>query len=403
MSGGDEMKVFKAILIGALVAGLTPPAIADRYEATIGGDRLVTGDRLDETEPAARDVLASGAQVSLRGDVAHDLLAAGFDVDVQSDVTGDVTVAGARVQLDGSVAGDVTASGFLVSLEDGAAIGGNARVFAGSATHRGNVAGALIVMASEVRLDGVVEGDARIAAQSVSFGPDARIDGRLTLVVPSEIDVPSSVIPGGRVSYEFFDAGQWRNIEEFTRGAMPEPPSAATVGAGSFIGLAFLLIIGGLFLVLAPRKVATMRRMALARPGITILIGAVGFSTLVGFVPVSAMTLVGLPFLPFAILLVLVGWLLGYLLGAYVVAMGVARAVGVGDNPSTALRLGILAAAIVVAALLNFIPILGWVLNIALVFLGLGAITEGVLRAIMPSVDPAEDDETFANEEDRKR
>ncbi|MEM8851977.1 MAG: polymer-forming cytoskeletal protein [Pseudomonadota bacterium] len=384
------------LALAALTAAA--PAGADRYETTIGGDRLVTGDRLDETISAPRDLLVSGARVMLRGDVGQDVFGAGFSVEIEGTTDGNVTASGARVRLDGTVGGDATLSGFVVTLDDGAAVSGNARLFAGTATQRGSVDGALVITAADVQLDGTVTGDVHILANSLTFGPDARVGGRLMLALPDEIDVPSEVAAAGQVSYVAFDPGDWREFGEFAWDGMPERPSAITIVGGYLLTLAFLLITGGALLVIMPERVAHMRRMALNRPGITVLLGSLGFSALVGLVPVSAMTLVGLPLLPIAILTVIVAWILGYLLGAYVVAMGVARALGLGDHPATSVRLGVLAAAITVAALLNFVPVLGWILNIGLVFLGLGALTEGVVRWTLPPIDPRGDNEMLAHE-----
>ncbi|CTQ50358.1 hypothetical protein [Jannaschia donghaensis] len=375
------------VLSLALLIG-TGPVGAERRDVEFGGDRLVTGGQLEETTAAARDVLISGARIVLRGDVGDDLLAAAFDVDVEAATGGDLTAAGARVRLDGRAGGDATLTGFIVTLDDDAVVEGNARLFAATATQRGVVEGSLLLVAGDARLEGVVGGDLRVVAETLTFGPDARVEGRLTLALPQDVVVPADVAPAGRVSYEYVDGVGWRDYDELAWEGVPDPPSAAAIGGGFLLGLAFLLITGGTLLALMPQRVASMRRLALARPGITVLIGALGFATLVGSIPVAAMTVVGLPLVPLAILFVVLGWLLGYLLGAYVVAMGIARALGLGDLPSIPARLGVLAGAITVAAILNFIPFLGWILNVALVFLGVGAMTEGGLRAVMARVGP---------------
>lgn len=389
--------VLRVLAVLWLCLGIAP-ASADRYETQLGGDRLVAGGRLDESVPSGRDLLVSGAQVVSRGDVTQDLLAAGFAVDVEGVTGGDVTAAGARVRLDGRTGGDATLSGVIVTLDRQAEVTGNVRLFAGTATLRGAVGGSAMVSASDIRVEGPVAGDLRLLGDAISFGPEARVAGRLIITAPETVSVPPHVAPSGRVSYEYAEAGAWRDFDELAWEGMPEAPSALAIGGGFLISLAFLLVVGGAFLALAPDGVAAMRRMALNRPGITVLVGGLGLSTLVGLVPVAAMSVVGLPLLPIALLVVLLGWLLGYLLGAYVVAMGVARAVGLGDTPALPVRLAVLAGAITVAALLNFVPVLGWVLNVALVFFGLGAMTEGVLRRALPDVDPGEGDEMLRSE-----
>ena len=84
------------------------------------------------------------------------------------------------------------------------------------------------------------------------------------------------------------------------------------------------------------------------------------------------MTLVAIPLIPIVILAVVLAWTAGYLLGAYVIAWRIASAFA-GPPQTTAMRLGALAICLVVLALLNFVPVVGWLVNLLVVFLGLGA------------------------------
>ncbi|SFI28807.1 bactofilin family protein [Jannaschia pohangensis] len=388
----------RRFLAALLLAAVVLPATADQFDMQSGGDRLISGTRPEATGTAPRDLLISGAQIVMRADVEDDLFAAGFAIDVEGPTGGDVTAAGARVRLDADVGADATVTGGIVTLDDASDVIGNARIFAGSATISGKVGGSLVAMASEIRLNGQITGDVRIQANALSFGPDARIDGRLVMALPEEMDVPTSVAPSVRVSYEYIDAEGWRDFDELAWDNMPEAPTAMAIGGGYLLGLAFLLVTGAAFLALMPDGVANMRRMALAQPGITMLVGGVGFSTLVGLIPVSAMSVIGLPLLPIAILAVILAWGLGYLLGAYVLAMAIGQAAGLGDSPTLPVRLAILACAITGMALLNFIPFVGWIVNLALVFLGVGAMTKGVLRRLMPDVDTAAHDEMMKSQ-----
>jgi hypothetical protein len=97
-------------------------------------------------------------------------------------------------------------------------------------------------------------------------------------------------------------------------------------------------------------------------------------------VPITAMTIVGIPFVPIAILAIVLAWTLGYALGAYSVAMRIWSGFGGDPDPSKAIRLLVYAAAIVFVALLNFIPFVGWVINYTLVLLGIGAMTHATFQ-----------------------
>ena len=114
-------------------------------------------------------------------------------------------------------------------------------------------------------------------------------------------------------------------------------------------------------------------------------------SALFGMVPVTALTIIGIPFVPFALLLIIVVWTLGYLLAAYGVARRILLAFDGKENPSVLMKLVTILVAICVVAVLNFIPFVGWVVNYTLVLLGVGALTAGLLSVFITDPDPALD------------
>jgi len=73
------------------------------------------------------------------------------------------------------------------------------------------------------------------------------------------------------------------------------------------------------------------------------------------------------------LLAILVLWTLAYLLAAYALALRLVLALGSPADPGIRGRIGALVAGVLVVALLNFIPFLGWMVNFALVLWGLGA------------------------------
>lgn len=94
----------------------------------------------------------------------------------------------------------------------------------------------------------------------------------------------------------------------------------------------------------------------------------------------TVLTLIGLPFVPFALLLILIAWTLGYLLAAYAIARRVLAAFSGPEEPVLAMKLLTVAVAIVTIAVLNFIPFVGWVVNCTLVLLDAGAMTAGAFH-----------------------
>ncbi|MCV3271491.1 hypothetical protein [Roseobacter sinensis] len=372
-------RMFCTVLIGALLCGPVT-AEPDVQRADIGGDSFVSGRLLDETLEAPGDAFLAGRTVRAHGRSNGDIHAAGFDVTVDAAATGDLYAAGAFVLVQSRVTEDLTASGFSVRTGNGSAIGGNARLFGRKVTIEGPIDGALLVTAQDVVLNAAVQGDVRIVAQSIAFGPEALVGGTLTYSAREPVTVPNRVAPEERVVFERLSASAARDRWRELRKEMPVLPAFASLVFGFIVSLLFFIALGALMLGFMPKRLSRMRRSIAAAPGQTLVLGVIGLSILFGLVPITGLTIIGLPFVPIVLLSIVVAWTLGYALGAYSVAMRVWTGFGGEEDPSRLTRLSVFAAAIVVVALLNFIPFVGWVANYTLVLLGLGAMTSALFH-----------------------
>jgi hypothetical protein len=384
----------KAIAVGLCLAGLAQGAAADPNARTLGADLFTTGDSGLPVQ-AERDVLAAGPTIALEGTVAQDAQIAGLDVEVGAATAGDLTVAGASVSLRGPVGGDLTAAGLRLRVAPGAEVAGNARLVGARVTIDAPITGALAAFGAEVTLNSAVAGDAWLAGNDITFGPAARIDGTLTYSAPEPIAIPASVVAAGRIVYEPFDRME---MMQDMRGAwddwdMPSRPGPGALIGGFLVTLGFFVAIGALLLTLAPDQVRRLRQRIDARPGMTILIGTLGLSVLFGMVPISVLAVIGIPLVPVVLLTTVAVWTLGYLLGTYALAMRLLRSLGGDENPPILTRLLAVALGVTIAALLNFVPILGWMVNFALVLAGVGAMTATVLDRMSVTVVSARDTE----------
>ena len=361
---------FTAVLALAATAGL-----ADPQPFRNGDDLFLSGLSASETLAAPRDVLAAGATVTLRGTVAEDTHVAGFDVEIEAATGGSVYAAGATVILRGTIGQDLSATGFTLRTTPGAVTTGNARLSGGVLTIEGPVTGALTASGGEVVLNAAIGGDVVLAAGSLRFGPSAKIGGTLRYFASAPVVIPASVIAPDRVTFvemklteQFQDMGKMMGRDGF-----PAMPGARAIFVGFAVTPGFLLLLGAAFLALLPNPVEALRKSALARPGRCLVAGFLGLACLFGLTPVSAMTILGLPLVPIVLLAILVLWTLAYLLAVYSLALRLLQMVGGSAESGIWGRISALVVGVVGVALLNFIPFLGWMINLALVFWGLGA------------------------------
>ncbi|CAN0606309.1 unnamed protein product, partial [Ectocarpus sp. 12 AP-2014] len=168
-----------------------------------------------------------------------------------------------------------------------------------------------------------VAGDVHLTGGSIAFGDDARIGGSLIYSAPDEIDIPETVISSDRVRY--IEMTGFDGFERM-REAMDDPqkllwPSLVAVMAGFVITLAFLVVVAAIFLAFLPRRVDEGLHVAMEKPGLVLLSGFLAMALLFGLVPISAMTLIGAPFVPIVVLTIVASWVVAYLLGAYTLSM----------------------------------------------------------------------------------
>lgn len=385
------MTLHRCLAPFALALCVTTGAIAGTDTMENGGDTFVTGGTVANTIDTQGDTFVAARSAATRGSSQGDLHVTGFDVSVSADTAEDLYAAGVTVVIRGKVAGDLTAVGFSVRTEDTSSTQGNARLVGNSLTIEGPIDGALTATGTDVILNAPVAGDVRIVAHEITFGPDATIGGNLSYASGRAIDVPERVAPSARVTFEQIElTDAWEEFDEVRR-EMPVMPTFMSLLSGFLISLLFFVVLGAICLGFLPKRTEALRRRVADAPGKAVMLGVIGLSMLIGLVPITAMTIIGIPFVPIALLAIIVAWVLGYALGAYSVAMRVWMAFDDDGEVGNVGRLIVFAAAIVLIALLNFIPFVGWVVNYTLVLLGVGGLTAAVFSYFIEDPDGALD------------
>ena len=342
------------------------------------GDAIMSGD-------SDRDVFVAGFSVEVEGDVAQDAHAAGFDIKFKSDVGGNLYAAGSNVLVDGKVGKDLTIAGFTVNLTGDANVLGNARIAAGNMTVDAPVAGSLIASGGSIKLNDSIQGDVRLTASDIKFGSDAVINGSLTYYSNEEIAIPASVISSDRVTFRRMRRGDaFREFSDTVDKSVPDfwPQTVVSKLAGAVVMIGFLLIVSAVFLAFAPESIARMKNRASEHAWRSIFYGFLGISTLFGAILVSILTIVGIPLAPFVLLALIVVWTLGYLLGVYVIAARIWHSFEIASDAVFS-NLLVLASGLIAMVVVNFIPFFGWLLNLGVMFFGVGAMTYAVMEQLV--------------------
>ncbi len=246
-----------------------------------------------------------------------------------------------RIVLVGSV---------LVDRDDTA---GDIVVFDGDVTIRGEVTGDVVAFGGDVAIRGVVAGDVVTFAGQAALGRRARVGGDVVYADERPLRTPGSQV-GGEVKR--FDAGD------------------ASIVAAIGFWIAFsvsLLLLGLIFLLLAPRAGDAIAATSRSKPLVAALVGLLAFVLLPVLAFVAFVTIVGIPLGVVLLLLILPLYALGY----------VATALVLGGRILKKGRILAFVVGLVILQLVTLIPIVGGLVGFLAVIFGLGLLVMSVLRA----------------------
>jgi hypothetical protein len=364
-----------ALALATLALAALPAAAQDTGDAPsrlgLGGDRYASGDDLRLDALTEGDLFAAGEEVDLTAPVGGAVHAAGRIVEIDASPGGPLYAAGYEVTVGADLPGAATLFGAEVAVER--AVGGNLRLFARDAEITGALGGAALIAARELTLDAAVAGDMMLSVDEVDWGDAARVEGQVIVYVEQgeSIEIPSRVAPADRVerrAREEFQGDMGPSVEDMRRGAV----RTALVGFVTSVLLVAALATAAV--AVAPDRVAHWRETALARPGRSVAAGFVLLSTLVGAGFVLALTIIGIPLLPALLFCAGLAGYAGYVMGSYILGVGLWLRLGNAVPEDVLPRAGLAALGAVTAGLIGLIPFLGWLVVLALAFAGLGAI-----------------------------
>lgn len=331
---------------------------------TVQGDIVVAGGTLSVRGYVAESVRAAGGTFTLSGSIGGDLLITGGTITVERSavVAGDVAVAGGNVMLDGAVQGGLKAASGKLSLN-------------------GNVERDLEFNGDELHLNAAVGGRSVLVANSITLGNDAALRGNVRYWTSSgEVDFGNALREGATAT---FDSSLKERFER---------PSYKFLGFASFAAVLWYLLAMLLLLWAGQRLFSNLfsraAERARAEPVRSLGYGFLYFVAVPAVAVLLFITLIGIPLGAVILALYFLLMSLANVITALVATHWLAQQRGYRWSPWVFLlaALGIL----VLLKMIGLIPIAGWVIKIAAIFIAFGALLDssGILRsrAAQPAV-----------------
>ncbi len=254
------------------------------------------GSNVTVNSTVSGDAYIAGGSITIDGPVESDVVVAGGTVVLNNAVGGDVRAAGGTLTINSEVAGDVVVAGGKISIGERAKIGGDLIIAGGTVAIDAPVAGKLWASGGDVTINNTVTGPIMVkGAEMVTFGAKAVAKGTISIQAQKEPVVMEGA-QVGTIDFKVVHAG--RTAMEVAR--------AAVFGGAVWI-LAYLLVALAAVWA-APKRIA--RFVTDARKNFWANLG------------IGVATAIVAPIVAIALLLVLVGYQLAFVLfTAYLFAM----------------------------------------------------------------------------------
>lgn len=370
------------VALGSLILALGLGHVQPAEAIDIRSTEIISvesGEIVDDT------LIAFGRVVRIDGEVTGDLIVFAQTIEISGSVRGDVFSFGRTVEVGGEIGGGYagfgqmirvgapigqSVYGFAQSLRTGrdAAIEGDLFVFGEDINVGGSVARNVTIFGNTFTLTGEVKRDVTFAGRMASVQSSASVGGNLDVGLPAgdNLELDSSATVGGETIVDLPEPSQ---EEEGMLSAWTIARTALWLAAGFLSGMLLLWALPAL------------RRVPLDNLGGVLSSAGVGFLILTAtpvLAVVLAVTLIGLP----------AGLVIGalWVLGLYVSKIVVAHFLGdtllrPKQQGARSLALPLLLGLVLVLVAVS-LPYVGWVINLLLVVIGLGAIGQALYRSV---------------------
>ena len=331
-------------------------------EENITGNLLAAGDSIIVDGVIGGDLIVAANYITVSGRVEGDIIAIGQNINIDGEVGGNIRVIGNTIIINGNVTRNVNAFGSQVIIGDNSRIGWDVILGGIDSSIRGNVIGSLDSYSQKTFISGKIGKNTNIKIinnneAGLIIDQNAIINGDLNYSSKSKINLTNSENVSGEISWNQMDV---RRKSPFYNWLWEIAFSFLSI---LFIGLFFVFITPyysrGFILEIKNKK---------WKP---ILIGALFTLITLPLAIVVAFTIIGLPLS----LILLSLWLAGLFVGKTIAAiiLGELMTTKILKRSSIHLFWPLLIGAIIISLLFS-IPWFGWIINLIIIWLGLGSI-----------------------------
>ncbi len=177
----------------------TGDSVSIAKDQAVEGDFYGAGKNVVVSGEVTGDLLVAGADLNINGKINSDIAAVGGTVHLNGVVSDDVRIIGGRVTIEGEVTGDLVVVASYLKVLSTAKISGDIIFFGSHAEISGDVGKSIWGTSEKIRIDGVVGGDVDVKTMELVLGERADISGMVKYTSASELIRAQNAKVAGKV------------------------------------------------------------------------------------------------------------------------------------------------------------------------------------------------------------
>ena len=332
-------------------------------DQTISDDVYAAGGTITIAGTINGSLIAAGGTITVSGNVSRDVMVAGGTINVTGRVGGSIRAAAGNLTINGPVQQDVVVTGGMVSIGAGGRIGRDLVLAGGTATIAAPVARNVKIGSGTATLQSRVGGDVTGQVDHLKLD-GAQIGGNLDYTSNNQVEIVNGAGVAGTT----------------TRHTPANQETATNGFVGWLRALIGISALGLLLLLLLPRFSIRSIDVLRAEPWLSLGIGAIILvaTPIVAVIAFIVGLLIGGWWLA---LLLIPAWILalavGYVISSFLLGRLVFAQLGWGRYHDILALL----AGLFILAVVTLVPVIGWLVGLAAVVFGAGAVALTVARA----------------------
>lgn len=304
------------------------------------------------------DLIIAGGQINISGPISQDLTAVAGTLSIDTNIGDDVRVATGNFSLNGIVRGDVMVATGQGSILSETQIVGETYITGGQLQLLGSYTGDVEVIGGEILFDGSTAGNVILKGEDITIGQNAIIAGDLSYPKGSKITISDKADIRGEILDAKYNKSNHRSA------------ILGIIAMMQFVKMIGLMIVAILLVLVFPKISRKITNATLTSPGKKLLIG-LGWIVIVPIVGLMVMaTLIGIPLAMLIFSLYFFVIMLGGVYAGVTLGSWLQDKFGKGKNLYWAWSL----LGVLILFLLLLIPIIGWIVLIAVSWSSIGGV-----------------------------